>query len=157
MLKVMKKCWDLNKNKLRDTLASRTDLNSCGYEDLVKLTFDNIYNSSNRGYGMKLNTDCITVINDGDYQGTLLFAIPFDTYQPDESEYILTYIGYGSCSGCDALQAAQSYSWEEEKLTPEQLADFMCICKDLICNAVKPYNYGWRHEDKFDVVEEEIE
>lgn len=32
--------------------------------------------------------------------------------------------------------------------------DFMNICKDLICNAIKPYNYGWRHDDRFDVVEE---
>lgn len=155
MLRIMKGCWAMNSEKLRTALAERTGLNDCGYEDLVKLTFDIIYNSADHPYGEALNTDHITVIDDGDYQGTLLFLIPFDTYQPSEGEYIMTYIGYGSCCGCDALQAAQAYHYDE-KLDESQIKDFMSICKDLICNAIKPYNHGWRHSDKFDTVEEDV-
>lgn len=143
MVKIMKDCWDANKEKLKEALASRTDLNSCDYKLLVELTFENIFNASREND--RLDLEHMTEIDDGDYQGTLLFMIPFDTYQPSSYEYILTYIGYGSCSGCDALQAAQD--WNDEKLTERQLSDFMSICKDLVCNAIKPYNYGWRRQE----------
>lgn len=145
MTRIMKERWDVNKDKLRAVLAERTDLNECDYEYLVKLTFETIYNTAVTGLDRKLDLEHITVVDNGDYQGTLLFLIPFDTYQPSEHEYIMTYVGYGSCSGCDALQAVQG--WGKEKPTEEQLNGFMDICCDLICNAIKPYNYGWR-EDK---------
>lgn len=153
MLKIMKDRWNENSEKLRATLLERTDLNSCCYEDLVKITFEIIFNSRAEGYGNKLNLDNIHAIDDGAYQGTILFVIPFDTYQPDEDEYIITYIGYGSCSYCDTLQSIQG--WNDGKITEEQLAGFMAICKDLICNAVKPYNYGWRKNPEYVQVGEE--
>lgn len=146
MTHVMKMRWAMYKDDLRKILAERTDLNECCYEDLVKLTFETIYNSYETTSRNKLNLDKITTIDDGDYQGSLLFMIPFDAYQPDPGEYIMTAIYYGSCSGCDALQAAQNYRGKE-LLSEEQITDFMDICKDLVCNAIKPYNYGWR-EDK---------
>lgn len=152
MTHIMKMYWDMNSEKLRKVLAERTDLNTCNYKDLVKLTFDAIYNSSIEDKYRKLNTEAITEIDDGDYQGTLLFTIPVDTYQPGASEYIMTFIEYGSCSGCDSLQAAQD--WHTDKLTEEQIKDFMIICKDLICNAIKPFNYGWRSDERWNVVEE---
>jgi hypothetical protein len=31
----------------------------------------------------------------------------------------------------------------------------MSLCKDLVCNTVKPYNSGWRNEEIFDSVEEQ--
>jgi hypothetical protein len=67
----------------------------------------------------------------------------------------MTYIGYGSCSGCDALQNAQDWT-DNELLTDQQVKDFMSICKDIICNAVKPYNHGWREDDNFKRVEETV-
>lgn len=44
-------------------------------------------------------------IDDGDYQGTLVFVIAAKGYQP--YTYWATTVGYGSCSGCDTLQAIQ--------------------------------------------------
>ena len=104
MTRIMKERWDANKDKLRAVLAERTDLNTCQYEDLVKLTFEAIYNTAVTSLDRKLDLEHITVVDNGDYQGTLLFLIPFDTYQPSEHQYIMTYVGYGSCSICDALQ-----------------------------------------------------
>lgn len=153
MLKIMKDRWNENSEKLRAALAERTDLNSCNYEDLVKITFETIFNSSAEGYGNNLNLDKIHTIDDGDYQGTILFVIPFDTYLPGSNEYIMTYIGYGTCSYCDALQSVQE--WNDGKISEKQLPGFMAICKDLICNAVKPYNYGWREDLKYIQVGEE--
>lgn len=42
-------------------------------------------------------------IDDGDYQGTLLFVVAAQGYQP--STYWATKVSYGSCSGCDTLEA----------------------------------------------------
>lgn len=156
MLKIMKERWDLNKNKLEHELRTRKGLNNCDYHDLVTLTFETIFNSSAEDdYGKKLDLDSLSRIDDGDYQGTLLFVIPFEVYQPCDGEYIMTYIGYGSCSGCDALQAAQEWT-ENDLLEDWQVKDFMSICKSIICNTVKPYNYGWREDDDFNPVEETV-
>jgi hypothetical protein len=100
----------------------------------------------------RLDLGKIHKIDDGDYQGTFLFLIPFDSYQPNEFEYLMTYVGYGSCSGCDALQAIQDYG--AEKPTNRQVEDFMRLCKDIITNTIKPYNGGWRQNEDFEQVEE---
>ena len=42
-------------------------------------------------------------IDDGDYQGTLVYVIGCTGYQP--SQYWYTVVDYGSCSGCDTLEA----------------------------------------------------
>jgi hypothetical protein len=47
-------------------------------------------------------------IDDGDYQGTLVYLIGAAGYQP--SKYWCVTVGYGSCSGCDTLQAIREYS-----------------------------------------------
>lgn len=154
MIKIMKKRWSENNNKLREALAERRDLNSCSYKDLVKLTFEYIFNStSDELYRDRLDINNLTEIDDGDYQGTYIYLIPFYTYQPSESEYLMTYVGYGSCSCCDTLQAIQD--WSDKKPTENQLNAFMVLCKDIVCNTIRPYNIGWRQNDAFDPVEED--
>lgn len=54
-------------------------------------------------------------IDDGDYQGTLIFVIGAGGYQP--SRYWYVKVGYGSCSGCDTLQAIRGY--EDDAPTKE--------------------------------------
>lgn len=141
MLKKLLEKWNENKDLLKSELAIRIDLNSCNYKDLVKLTFEIIFNTGCECYEETLNTERITEIDDGNYQGTLLFLIPFDTYQPSEYEYLMTYVNYGSCSGCDTLQAIRG--WSDGKLNATQVNQFMDLCKDIICNTIKPYNSGW--------------
>lgn len=154
MLKVLVQKWDKNKDKLQHVLETRTDLRRIDYKDLVKLTFGVIYNDEEEQ--TYLNIDRITEINDGDYQGTLLFLIPLDWYQPSEYDYLMTCVGYGSCSGCDALEHILSYDYSEGVLTKTQVKDFMTLCKDIITNTIKPYNGGWRNDDRFDQIEEDI-
>lgn len=152
MIKIMKDRWSKNNNKLRTALAERTDLNTCSYKDLVKLTFEHIFNSTSDEFcSDRLDIKHITEIDNGVYQGTCIYMIPFDTYQPCESEYLMTYVGYGSCSGCDTLMSIQD--WGDDKLTENQLNQFMSLCKDIVCNTIKPYNIGWRQDDAFDQVE----
>ena len=68
-------------------------------------------------------------IDDGDYQGTLLFVIPSGEYQP--SDYWAVKVYYGSCSGCDTLQAIND-SWSEEKPTKEQIKDYMELALHIV-------------------------
>lgn len=154
MLIIFKKCWNKNKKYLKETLST-VKMESLDYKSLVKLTFQTIYNDSDikKNYPYeKLNLNEISIIDNGDYQGTLLFVIPFDTYQPSEYEYLMTYVGYGSCSGCDTLQAITRY--EGGRPSEDQVKDLLTLCKDIVTNTIKPYNAGWRNDIIFDPVEE---
>lgn len=143
MLRYCYKQWDKNKDRLEAALR-KTDISRVEYRDLLVLTVNNILNDTKRYW----DTDNITQIDDGDYQGTLLFIIPANTYQPSEYEYIMTHIGYGSCSCCDTLQSIQPDS--DEETTDDDIAEFMALCKDFITNMIKPYNHGWRHDEDFE-------
>ena len=146
MLKYCKDKWYENKDKLEEAIRNDEGLNDCNYKRLVEMIVEYILNPSN-GDSDEFDKDAITVIDNGDYQGTQLFMIPRNTYQPSAEDYILTYTYYGSCSGCDTLQAIQC--WHEGKLDEQQVKDFMTLCKDLVCNIIKPFNDGWREDDKF--------
>jgi hypothetical protein len=67
-------------------------------------------------------------INDGDYQGTLIYVIGANGYQP--STYWCVSVGYGSCSGCDTLQRINGYSGEPP--TPEQINDYMTLARHIV-------------------------
>ena len=78
----------------------------------------------------------ITVVDDGDYQGTLLFLVPEKCYQPHN--YWSSKVYYGSCSGCDTFQAIQSdttYDFETEtysKLSENQISEYMLLALHLL-------------------------
>lgn len=67
-------------------------------------------------------------IDDGDYQGTLVYLIPSEGYQPDT--YWVTKVSYGSCSGCDTLEAIRDY--EDDKPSDGQVEDYLTLCLHLI-------------------------
>ena len=152
MMKIVATKWGENSEKLRKALSENDGLNNCNYLDLVKLSFDIILNDGSLSTA-RLDLDKITKVDDGDYQGTLLFLIPFDTYQPTEYEYLMTYINYGSCSVCDVLQSIQDCIGDHKKLTKEQVDDFMTLCKGILQNTICPYNFGWRVDDNFNQIE----
>lgn len=75
----------------------------------------------------------ITSIDHGHYQGTLLFVIAADGYQPDN--YWFVKVGYGSCSGCDTLERIRSYN--DYPPTDEQVADYMTLALHIL-QGIKP-------------------
>lgn len=83
----------------------------------------------------ELDLSKIHEIDDGDYQGTLIYLIPYDTYQPDMNEYILTYVDYGSCSGCDTLLGISGY--DEDKPSKEQVREYMLLALHMLQNCRK--------------------
>lgn len=155
MLKYCLDKWNKNNKLLKEKLERDCKLNRCDYSYLVELVVDYILNPSEDELNVRWDSTNITVVDNGEYQGTQLFLIPARTYQPSEYEYLMTYVGYGSCSGCDTLQAIQG--WSDEPLTPIQVKDFMALCKDLVTSIIKPYNCGWRNEECFEEVTVEKE
>jgi hypothetical protein len=148
MIKFCLEKWDANKNLLEKYLRDHNDLNSVNYIDLVKMVVGIIFNTDSFN---TYEVDKITEIDNGDYQGTLLYLIPNDSYQPYEGDYLMTYVGYGSCSGCDTLQNIQRFIDYND--VGEVIADFMTLCKDIVSNTIRPYNHGWRHDPMFDTVD----
>lgn len=145
MIKYCLECWNKNKNILQNYLQTqnRDYINSLNYATICRLVFTYILSGE-----QSFDIDNITEIDNGDYQGTLIYLVPFDTYQPSEYEYFMTYIGYGSCCVCDPLQSLQ---YEDDKEV--MIRDLMIICKDIVSNCIVPYNCGWRSDSKFDKVE----
>lgn len=140
--------WNKNKDKLEAYLRENIDLYNVEYLDIVKMVVTHILNDDPQDFVWDI--DKITEIDNGDYQGTLLFLIPEESYQPSEYEYLMTYVGYGSCSGCDTLMSIQPDI--DELLDEEGLRDYMALCKDIITNMIKPYNTGWRQHSRFETV-----
>ncbi|KKL82598.1 hypothetical protein LCGC14_1983120, partial [marine sediment metagenome] len=77
------------------------------YKSLLRKALEVIQGSEGLGYGSTPDPERIHEINDGDYQGTIVFVIGAKGYQPDT--YWSTTVYYGSCSGCDAIEAAWDY------------------------------------------------
>lgn len=151
MLKYCLDKWNKNKDLLEKKLRGMNNWSEIEYVSLVKLVVRCILNEGESYIYDQWAENKITVVDNGDYQGTLLFVIPQKCYQPTEYEYLLTYVGYGSCSGCDTLQRILDAG--DENLTEEQINDLMKLCKDILTNIVKPYNGGWRYENDFEQVE----
>ncbi|PLX70361.1 MAG: hypothetical protein C0602_06000 [Denitrovibrio sp.] len=64
-------------------------------------------------------------IDDGYYQGTLLFVVPELDYQP--CNYFTFKVEYGSCAWCDTLQGIQDCKDETEKAQ-----DYKTLCMHMI-------------------------
>ena len=154
MIKFCVEQWDKNRERLRAHLTERTDLATCTYGSLVKAVVEYIFNDEEKPYWKaRWDHNKITAIDNGDYQGTLIYVIPRDIYQPDADEYLMTFVYYGSCSGCDSLQYLQAGVGYDEKACDREVEQFMALCRDIVSNTIKPYNYGWRHDPEYDVVE----
>lgn len=90
------------------------------YEEIVRLVIETI-NPEQEYDGPDFER--IHAIDDGDYQGTLLFVIAAVGYQPSDYWFVKVY--YGSCSGCDTLQSISGYS--DEKPDEGQIKDYWTL------------------------------
>src|ERR1035437_5834 len=112
-------------------IAAEADVRDCfasnapsSYEGIVEVVVDAIFDADDGSPHPKR----IHTINDGDYQGTLLFVIGAIGYQP--SDYWFVKVGYGSCSVCDTLQAIRGYSGDP--LTPGQIDDYWTLALHIV-------------------------
>ena len=128
MIKEFVKAWDVNNNALLESFEKKSPES---YQEILEYLIDivlNPYLEDIADYPLYNGIDIndITKINDGDYQGTILWVMPFNTYQPSVESYIYTYVSYGSCSGCDTF--ARIYS--NYNLYDEDNADSKGAAKD---------------------------
>jgi len=142
MIKWLNEKWFQNKDKLENYFRTHKQEEYSSYQDILRATLENIVNIDTDEWDKRFDLDKIHVIDDGDYQGTLIFLIPKDGYQPDEDMYLITFIWYGSCSGCDTLLNIQE-SWDIESDDGEymglpntiQLQDYMTLALHMVENA----------------------
>lgn len=118
-----------NKNRLSEYLKATPQSEYDTYKALLIKTIELCLNDSELYYD-NFNINKITEIDDGDYQGTLLFLVPLDIYQPTEYDYITTYVGYGSCSGCDTLLGISNYSWDLP--SDDQVNLYLILCLHMV-------------------------
>lgn len=135
MIKEFCLAWEKNKEKLEDYFRTTPQSEYDSYELLVRRLFDIIINPSIEDSYYWFDTGDILVIDDGDYQGTLVFVLHRDHYQPYIEDYVYTNVDYGSCSYCDILKGIQEDNWGEIP-NAEQVEDYMSLCLHLLqrCN-----------------------
>jgi hypothetical protein len=120
--------WENNKSKLENYFRTTDQYEYCGYKQIVEKLFELCITNADEHCGF--NIERMIVIDDGDYQGTKLFIIPKDTYQPSVDDYITTHTYYGSCSGCDTLQSICGYDYGLP--TEEQVKLYMTLALHLV-------------------------
>lgn len=130
MIKEFVEAWDANKGVLEEYFKTHTTQQYAEYSALVRLLFDKVINPYLKDKGQVIFDLDIACIDDGDYQGTQLFILHKDTYQPEETDYVVTHQYYGSCDGCDTLMRIHNY--EDELPTEYQLKEYMTLCLHLL-------------------------
>lgn len=107
--------WEENKAAVRAAFEAK---HSEEYIDVVRAVVS-MLNGSAQGP----DPERIHKVDDGDYQGTLIFVIGETGYQP--SRYWYVKVDYGSCSGCDTLQDIRGYG--PDAPTTEQVDQYMIL------------------------------
>lgn len=131
MIKEFVESWNKHKDELKDYFKNNTQCNYEKYEYIVKLLFEKVINADITYDFEKFDTKDIKVIDDGDYQGTQIFILHKNSYQPDVNEYVYTHTCYGSCSGCDTLLAILGCDYDK-KPNEEQVEDLMQLALHLL-------------------------
>lgn len=70
----------------------------------------------------------VHIIDDGHYQGTRLYIIGSNDYQP--SRYWSIFVSYGSCSGCDTFEAIGGYS--DDEVTEEEASEYYTLMLHMV-------------------------
>lgn len=142
MIKEFISAWDENKNKLEEYFRVTSQKEYTTYNDILKAIITKVINPYIKdkfdihyplNEGLDINK--IHIIDDGHYQGTLIFIVPCKVYQPDTSAYIVFSVDYGSCSGCDTLQHIQYLGNESGLPTDRQLLDYMTLALHMVQKA----------------------
>lgn len=112
----------MNDNSLEKWLAVN---HPYSYRELVKKVIEII--SEGEDYDAP-DPKTIHEIDDGNYQGTLLYVIPNKGYQP--YAYWCVKVDYGSCSVCDALYSIRGYG--DEKPNEKQIKEYWSLALHIV-------------------------
>jgi len=115
--------FDKNRAELKDMFVAKHPYN---YKEIVKNVITVI--SKDEAYHFP-DPERIHQIDDGEYQGTLVFVIAAKGYQP--SEYWSVMVSYGSCSGCDTLEGIND-GCDDDTPTEEQVEQYMALAVHIL-------------------------
>lgn len=119
--------FDEKRNEIKSFLAEK---HYHSYEGLLQGALKIMFPDS--GYD-EPDPDKIHCIDDGHYQGTLVFLVPEKCYQPNT--YWVFKVSYGSCSGCDTLQAIHNYG--DDPPTEKEVEEYFTLILHMIQSAKK--------------------
>lgn len=114
--------WESGKDQLRAKFQTE---HPSSYKDIVQSVLTIIRRDDEYSYP---DPERLTEINHGHYQGTLVYIVPEGGYQP--SDYWYVKVGYGSCSGCDTLEAIRHY--EDGAPSASQVDDYMQLALHIV-------------------------
>lgn len=133
--------WELGKDELKEYIKHhKLEEYADDYKSLVKTLFKYVINAERTNDYERYDINDMKVIDDGEYQGTQIFILHKDTYQPTIDDYVYTSNGYGSCSGCDTLLNITNYELDELP-DDNQVADLMTLFLHLLQNCEKMKEY----------------
>lgn len=125
--------WESRRSEIEDLYSTK---HPESYSEIVREAINLLRGDSDddENYDESIpDPERIHSIDDGHYQGTLLFVIGAKGYQP--STYWFVKINYGSCSGCDWLEGTRGYS--DEKPSKEQTDEYVRMVAHVI-QGLKP-------------------
>lgn len=139
MIKEFIAAWDAERKPVEASIRANGVPDT--YTDVVGIVIEALAKHKPKDHGLDdppwPDPHRIHEIDDGDYQGTRLYLIAADDYQP--GDYWFVRVRYGSCSGCDTLEAIKSdYGWwfgDDEPRPPmsDQVAtDLMTLCLHIV-------------------------
>jgi len=122
---MIKKFVERFKDREMEIKARFSENHPGNYMEVVKIVIETL----SRGETHKWpDPERIHEIDDGDYQGTLVYVIANLGYQP--AMYWYVKVGYGSCSGCDELESIREGGYN--KPTDEQVHDYMTLVLHIV-------------------------
>ncbi|CAB4131465.1 hypothetical protein UFOVP276_212 [uncultured Caudovirales phage] len=116
------KAWYANLDRMKEVFSSHPG----SYTDIVASVVAMLHDTSEGNYTP--DPTRITKIDHGDYQGTLVYIIGAEGYQPSTFWYVT--VGYGSCSGCDTLESIRSY--DSDKPNESQVEQYMTLALHIV-------------------------
>lgn len=129
--------FNANSSSLREKFAAKHPEN---YKEIVSFVVEAISDTSECDESPDWSQ--VTMLDHGDYQGTLLFIMPKVGYQP--STYYYVFVSYGSCSGCDTLEAIRDY--QDGLPAEQQVNDYMTLALHIVQGIKKIFAYDWETE-----------
>ena len=123
MIEAFTKAWFANLHTMREKFTAKHPKD---YKEVVRSVVEMLADASD-DYD-KPDPERIHEIDDGNYQGTLVYVIGGSGYQP--SRYWYVKVSYGSCSGCDTLEAIRGY--RNESPDEEQVREYMTLALHIV-------------------------
>ena len=125
MIEEFTKAWFANLHKMREKFTAKHPKD---YKEIVCSVVE-MLSLSDGGYSWeKPDPERIHEIDDGDYQGTLVYVIAAQGYQP--SQYWYLKIAYGTCSVCDTLKRINDF--DSDSPNDDQVSQYMTLALHII-------------------------